>query len=285
MKRILLSAAILLGSLAAQAQFNIHVYNINDVLKSKPVDQVLFTAQYNTSFVGDTLHPDHHIDETMMLKVGAKSSVFYSYARFRMDSVIEADKAAGASHEIIQEHMKQGNANVNYQIFKNYPEGKLTMLDPIAASNFRSEEKTELPAWELHPDTATLLSYTCYKATCRFRGRDYEAWYAPEIPRSEGPWKLQGLPGLILKAADSRDHYTFVCTGIEKARTEEIIQFAGSSYEPISRKDLLRVHERFAADPIGYLKETSPNIQVTVTDENGQPYHPKNTPYNPIEKE
>lgn len=41
----------------------------------------------------------------------------------------------------------------------------------------------------------------------------------------------------------------------------------------------------FAADPIGYLKETSPNIQVTVTDENGQPYHPKNTPYNPIEKE
>ena len=285
MKRFVLSTVLLLGCFGAQAQFNINVYNINDVLKSKPVDKVLFTAQYNTSFIGDTLHPDKPIDETMMLKVGPKSSVFYSYARFHMDSLIEADKASGASHEIIQEHLKQGSANVNYQIFKNYPEGKLTMLEPIAASNFRCEEKTELPAWELLPDTATILTYTCYKATCRFRGRDYEAWYTPEIPRSEGPWKLQGLPGLILKASDSQQHYTFVCTGIEKVREEETIQFTGTEYEPISRKDLRKVHERFAADPIGYLKDTAPHVQITVTDENGQPYHPKNTPYNPIERE
>lgn len=214
MKRILLSAVLLLACGAAQAQFNIRVYNMNEVLKAKPIDKVLFTAQYALSFVGDTAHEDRHIDETMMLKVGAKSSLFYSYARFRMDSLIEMDKA-----------------------------------------------------------------------TCRFRGRDYEAWYTPEIPRSEGPWKLQGLPGLILKASDNRQHYTFVCTGIEKARKEEAILFAGSEYEPISRKDLLRVHERFAADPIGYLKETSPGMQVIVKGEDGQPIHPKNTPYNPIEKE
>ena len=285
MKRILLSAILLSGCLAAEAQFNMYVYNMNEVLKSKPIDKVLFTAQYDLSFVGDTAHADKHIDETMMLKVGAKSSLFYSYARFRMDSLIEMDKATGASQEIIDEHMKQDNSQVNYQIFKNYPEGKLTMLDPVASSNFRCEEKTELPAWELHPDTATILTYTCYKATCRFRGRDYEAWYTPEIPRSDGPWKLQGLPGLILKASDSRKHYTFICTGIEKVRGEETIQYRGSDYEPISRKDLLRVHERFAADPIGYLKETSPGIQVIVNGEDGQPIHPKDTPYNPIERE
>ena len=266
MKRILLSAVLLLACGAVQAQFNIRVYNMSEVLKAKPIDKVLFTAQYALSFVGDTAHEDKHIDETMMLKVGSKSSLFYSYARFRMDSLIEMDKATGASQEIINEHMKQGNSQVNYQIYKNYPEGKLTQLEPIAASNFRSEEKTELPVWELHPDTATLLAYTCYKATCRFRGR-------------------QGLPGLILKASDNRQHYTFVCTGIEKARKEEAILFAGSEYEPISRKDLLRVHERIAADPIGYLKETSPGMQVIVKGEDGQPIHPKNTPYNPIEKE
>ena len=89
----------------------------------------------------------------------------------------------------------------------------------------------------------------------------------------------------ILKASDSRQHYTFVCTGIEKAGKEEAILFIGSEYEPISRKDLLRIHERFAADPIGYLKETSPGMQIIVKGEDGQPMHPKNTPYNPIEKE
>ena len=162
MKRILLSAVLLLACGAVQAQFNIRVYNMSEVLKAKPIDKVLFTAQYDLSFVGDTAHEDKHIDETMMLKVGSKSSLFYSYARFRMDSLIEMDKATGASQEIIQEHMKQGTSQVNYQIFKNYPEGKLTQLEPIAASNFRSEEKTEIPVWELHPDTATFLAYTCY---------------------------------------------------------------------------------------------------------------------------
>ena len=107
---------------AVQAQFNIRVYNMSEVLKAKPIDKVLFTAQYDLSFVGDTAHEDKHIDETMMLKVGSKSSLFYSYARFRMDSLIEMDKATGASQEIIQEHMKQGTSQVNYQIFKNYPE-------------------------------------------------------------------------------------------------------------------------------------------------------------------
>ena len=109
MKRILLSAVLLLACGAAQAQFNIRVYNMNEVLKAKPIDKVLFTAQYALSFVGDTAHEDRHIDETMMLKVGAKSSLFYSYARFRMDSLIEMDKATGASQEIINEHMKQGD--------------------------------------------------------------------------------------------------------------------------------------------------------------------------------
>ena len=71
----------------------------------------------------------------------------------------------------------------------------------------------------------------------------------------------------------------------EKAGKEEAILFIGSEYEPISRKDLLRIHERFAADPIGYLKETSPGMQIIVKGEDGQPMHPKNTPYNPIEKE
>ena len=91
MKRILLSAVLLLACGAVQAQFNIRVYNMSEVLKAKPIDKVLFTAQYDLSFVGDTAHEDKHIDETMMLKVGSKSSLFYSYARFRMDSLIEMD--------------------------------------------------------------------------------------------------------------------------------------------------------------------------------------------------
>ena len=120
MKQSLLTIAFICSALSAAAQVNIRVYDINDVLKAKPIDQLLFTVQYQTAFVSDTLSPDKRTEETMMLKVGSQSSVYYSYARFRTDSLIEADKAAGASLEIISEHLKQSNGYVNDQIYKNY---------------------------------------------------------------------------------------------------------------------------------------------------------------------
>lgn len=270
------------GSMA-DAQVSINIFNLNDVLNAKPVDTARFVVQYQAASIADTLHPEKREEESMMLKVGDKCSVYYSYAKSLADSVLEADKAAGVSQEVIMEHIKQYSSKVNAQVYKNYPEGKTTTLDALAASRFRCEEKTEQPEWVLHPDTMTILSYPCRKATCHFKGRDYEAWYTPEIPKSEGPWKLCGLPGLILKAQDSREHYTFVCTGIELSRDKSLILFNGADFEPINRKNLQKAYERYAADPLGYIALTSPQVKVTVTDDNGKPYQPKDMPYNPIE--
>jgi GLPGLI family protein len=53
--------------------------------------------------------------------------------------------------------------------------------------------------WALINETKKVGNFNCLKATCHFRGRDYIAWYTLEIPVSHGPWKFQGLPGLILE--------------------------------------------------------------------------------------
>ncbi len=54
--------------------------------------------------------------------------------------------------------------------------------------------------WMLLSDTATILKQKCLSAKTTFRGREYKVFYAPTIPVSDGPWKLGGLPGLILEA-------------------------------------------------------------------------------------
>lgn len=281
-RSVLLSFVLLPA--VAYGQFTINIIHTDEMIKSEPVEKSLFTVQYQTAFAPDSTKPDKKVSETMMLKVGAKTSAYYSYARFHIDSLLDADIAKGASDETIREHLKQNGGVISYQIFKNYPAGKVTTLDVLASTRFRCEENNDRPDWQLLPDTATLLSYPCRKAVCRFKGREYEAWYTVEIPKSEGPWKLYGLPGLILKANDTRNHYTFECTGIEKCREGAMIQIRAAGYEPVSRKNLNKIYERYNADPLGYMAQTSPNVKITLTGPDGKPMKaPKNLPYNPIE--
>ncbi len=229
MKKIVFSLLLLLGcGFQSHAQFNIAVVN-PVTTQADTLDYALFRAQYMLSMRIDTVDLEKNpVTEEMMLEVGPSCSVFHSYTKYLQDSVVQADFANGASQEVIMRHMQQyKGGNVTYRLYKNYPTGKTTLLDRIGTSDLRCEEEAEVPAWTLLPETETILGYTCHKASCRFKGRDYEAWYTPEIPRGEGPWKLTGLPGLILRAEDTRDHYRYECTGIEQYTTPHPILYRG----------------------------------------------------------
>ena len=281
-KHAIITGVLLMCLQTAQinAQVAFGIVNPNETTKKEPIDDVQFTVLYETKMVTDTLKPEKTISESMILKVGVVSSSYYSYTRSVTDSILsEQLKKSG---NIRVDNNAENFGIISYQIYKNYPTGKVTTLDKVAMNRFRCEEENEIPAWELLPDTATILYYTCQKAVCHFKGRYYEAWFAPEIPRHEGPWKLHGLPGLILKASDSQGHYTFECTGLTSA--DEKLMFGADGYESISRKNLDRIYERYAADPVGYMTSSTPNIKVVVRDESGENKSVKNIPYNPIER-
>ena len=61
--------------------------------------------------------------------------------------------------------------------------------------------------WKMENEEKMIGGIPCRKAVTRFRGRGYTAWYAPSITKMEGPWKLGGLPGLILEAYDDEGNW------------------------------------------------------------------------------
>lgn len=69
--------------------------------------------------------------------------------------------------------------------------------------------------WMLYPEHKRFGTYDCRRAMGKFRGREYEAWYAPEIPVPSGPFKLGGLPGLILEATSLDGKVKFMFEGLE----------------------------------------------------------------------
>lgn len=63
--------------------------------------------------------------------------------------------------------------------------------------------------WMNKPEKKKILGYNCNSATAKFRGRNYEVWFTTEIQANEGPWKLKGLPGVILFAKDDTDKFEY----------------------------------------------------------------------------
>lgn len=54
----------------------------------------------------------------------------------------------------------------------------------------------------------------------------------------------------------------------------------------MNRKAYNKIHERYYADPVGFITGSMPNVKITIKDSQGNPTsNPKNLPYNPLERE
>ena len=88
------------------------------------------------------------------------------------------------------------------------------------------------------------MGYPCQKATATFRGRDYEAWFTPEIPVNDGPWKFFGLPGLILKVTDAENIFSFVCVGLGNLISPQDITMQKMKYIDCNRDELAKIKKK-----------------------------------------
>lgn len=110
--------------------------------------------------------------------------------------------------------------------------------------NGRYTEDWPLMHWELRDSTKTILSHKCQMATCHFRGRDFVAWFAADVPIKGGPWKFGGLPGCILKVHDTRFYYKWEAVAIERG-TFPIYQYPESLYPKTSRKRIWKLQKEY----------------------------------------
>ena len=176
------------------------------------IGQCLMRVDYAMEIVVDTVQGTA-VEQMMSLEIGNNVSRFCSTVYLGLDSLLQS----GASRTMYQSiYNKVKYAPAFYSMFfQNYPRsGKLTCTGRVCNTDLKYEEDLPEMDWKIQDETDTLLGYMVQKAVCSFRGRDYTAWFAPQLPMQAGPWKFSGLPGLILKVEDSRGHYTLVARGI-----------------------------------------------------------------------
>ena len=131
-----------------------------------------------------------------------------------------------------------------YQYSQIYVQGKeLTEWAVMPSPEFTQYHYTEpWPSmqWTLESEKQTICGYQCQRATCHWRGRDYEAWFTSAIPLKSGPWKFGGLPGLIMKIYDTKHLYTWEAVSVENG-SFPIYQLEERFFKDSNRKKVLKM--------------------------------------------
>ncbi|MCM1356872.1 MAG: GLPGLI family protein [Staphylococcus sp.] len=135
-------------------------------------------------------------------------------------------------------------------VYKDRKNNSLKRYDTIASERFYYEEPLSQIEWVITDSTKNILDYECVMATADYHGRQWTVWFTPEIPVNDGPWKLEGLPGLIMEASESTGQYSFSATGLETGNEEVPPVYEEELYEKLERKELLK-HKRFFAENMG----------------------------------
>lgn len=76
-------------------------------------------------------------------------------------------------------------------------------------------------------------------------------WYTLDLPYNDGPWKLSGLPGLIMKADDTKGDYSFTAISITKGDGREISHDMSNRHE-VSAKEMAERILLYSKDWVEY---------------------------------
>ena len=168
------------------------------------------------------------------------------------------------SELVFSDYIIRGNQLKEYACFPLWAERE----------NSSYTEQWPLMRWTLADEQQTILGHRCQKATCQFRGRDFVAWFAADVPIKGGPWKFGGLPGCILKVYDVQKIYVWEAVAIERG-TYQIMQYPVKLYPKSTRKSVWQRQKKYTEDYLNAIGWTSLE---------GRPTPPK-IHFEPLEKE
>lgn len=214
-------------------------------------------------------------EEIRILQIGNNAIADGGYKRFRIDSVLWKKHEPAATMQELS-LIREGFGNIpgpEGMTSYVYQDGKWRESDMIGFSGFCAYDSAAHQDWQLFDEEKVVAGVNCKKATTHFRGRDWIVWYAPEIPYPAGPWKLGGLPGLILKASSSDGEYKI--QAFQLRHGSDVIRKFHNHYKAISREEFRK----------RYQEDNEYPFRTAFWNQNGRhERYDERQFYNPIEK-
>ncbi len=180
-------------------------------------------------------------------------SCFYSHYFVKSQEIQDSiNRRASVSDDMVSKAIAPYDGGQPNFVYKHIPaEGKLTFAT-YHVDWFKYSEPIPALQWKIEGKDSVIAGYHCQAATTSLRGRRWRAWFTLDIPVSDGPWKLCGLPGLILRATDEQGYFDFDCTGIASIEIPPI-ELAKNNYVSCMPEEAFKMEQEHRENPLAFL--------------------------------
>lgn len=148
----------------------------------------------------------------MILDINKEKSFYYSMDYYVLDSI----------------YKKTGNmifgGRVSDYIIKDLESKNYTTYIFSGFDSYKLKDNP-IQKWIIKDETKIISGMKAQKAESSWAGRNWTAWFSTEIPFPEGPYKFNGLPGLILEVRDSQEYFSFKMIGSKVIDPTLLIEF------------------------------------------------------------
>ena len=210
---------------------------------------------YEYKFIPDSTNIADVKTEMMFLDTSKDGSKYYSYTVFNSDSAMKVDleKQLATTGSInVRSDMRKGD--VRYSVTKTYPDYKTNIHRRLSMDAYSISEDRKIN-WNIASEKQKIGEWNAQKAEADFAGRHWIAWFSIDIPIQDGPYKFQGLPGLIVKIEDKTGSHKMELKGIRNIKGNLDINVFEAKEIAINSKQFQKVMKEYENDPTKGIKQ------------------------------
>ncbi len=198
----------------------IGLISVHFKLSAQHNHKVIAKVYYAFKHIDDTTQRDNPYHEDVVVYLSPEASVQKSVQALTLkiafdDFIMNTNREVDANGYVVMNSPKVTQDISIFEYYYNTDSKEFYLFNNIYDTYYMIKEKTPVIDWEFLDEQKEIGGYACQRAKGNFGGRTYYVWFTMEIPFSLGPWKLHGLPGLILEATDEKKEVVWTYAGFE----------------------------------------------------------------------
>ena len=250
--------------------------------KYQTLDSCYLTITYRYKYKATEKDDSLSHDDLMDLQLGRKYNAFFSQNIRNLDIQNTKELKTTMKLKTIPESF------VGFDLLVNHDDSKTIVTNriPYTSQVIEYTENTPSLIWTylIEEKSYNVMGYHCHVAKCNFGGREWKVYYTNDIPLPYGPWKLNGVKGLVLKAEDSEHNFVFEAVGLTQ-KPQPIIRYEWNR-KTMKKEDWQRFEREMYQNAGAFVRNTGARIIIMDNSEKG--FHRLNEDwtqfYNPLEK-